>query len=861
LNVDIAQTFSAAANPGAFVSVLVGGSSLVYATKKCIPPSVAPSTFFRCVSSFNVTNLLSTASGGSINVKTFTTNMVAMKQTSRYQGMSILYAKYTLTGSLVSKAPSPVPTSKPLPRSTASVASVLLSFEAPFYSVFALTITVIVYVAWVISSQRENLYRVAPVEFLVYLAFLLGASLICEMFFASYVLASINTFQSVYDGNTFSNMKIIAGGILISRLFHVIPALAFLFSLRGPDSLTFHYKGLLDEEHFEAYPKTYWTLSLFSFLDISFLRFIPWIRSPFSLASGGFPDLLMYRVCMYFKFAQSLATFAFAMDYLAFYLTTKQPTDSSTVMVFLYCSFTAVCLNLFCVGFEILYRCSSASTATTNELEMGGSSNQRSGPGDVEAMVNPMYATPEARASTASRRISVASSFKAEGGNALTRLSLSSPPSARASTVSTAAAAAAAATTTDAPVDGEKEITAMPKNFGFYQEAPKQQPAVRVMFDRYCSEDAHTIDAKGLQALYYDLGAFKATSEITAKLRSDKIGDAAGNLSYEDFMVFWRTNEELSSLKVSSPEAVQLAQVASIFRKRDITRNGFVEIGVFAEVISDLIARGLLPSTQNLGDAMKNIEGASSGVVMLINYLRWMKTPSLVFSSTSKRSSLSGPPLASVTAPAAVVAATKTDQNEQAAKTPVVAASNSTPNAAVATPTPIAAAPSPDPEQEAREREERERQEEAEALALSDALNAAAAARYEEEQRKLEEQEQAAGTSAASTPQAASPPAQAVARKSTASTRLGFPAPKSATAGAEPTSPSSEAAASAVPEAASTSSTSSTSAPAATAAATSKSIVKASTTPTTTTTTVASPTAAAGPPRPKLKPFNPIKPS
>lgn len=90
-----------------------------------------------------------------------------------------------------------------------------------------------------------------------------------------------------------------------------------------------------------------------------------------------------------------------------------------------------------------------------------------------------------------------------------------------------------------------------------YQEA-KNKPLVRVVFENYCSKKDHTLNCKALQELSYDFGVYVTYGAMCDSLKnfssstdksSDKKRNAAGgsgdvSMHYDDFMVWWRTNQQ-----------------------------------------------------------------------------------------------------------------------------------------------------------------------------------------------------------------------------------------------------------------------------------------------------------------------------
>ena len=71
----------------------------------------------------------------------------------------------------------------------------------------------------------------------------------------------------------------------------------------------------------------------------------------------------------------------------------------------------------------------------------------------------------------------------------------------------------------------------------------ENKPVVRVVFDAY-TKDTKTIDAQTLLEICYDFGVFYSLHEIKISMRSC-CNKASNVLTYENFMVWWRSNSKV----------------------------------------------------------------------------------------------------------------------------------------------------------------------------------------------------------------------------------------------------------------------------------------------------------------------------
>lgn len=77
---------------------------------------------------------------------------------------------------------------------------------------------------------------------------------------------------------------------------------------------------------------------------------------------------------------------------------------------------------------------------------------------------------------------------------------------------------------------------------GQMQVQLKNLPLVRILFDRF-SSDEKVVTPSGLQSLCYEFGVYFTYEEIVKTVQYFDSRDV-GTLSYDDFMVWWRTNEQ-----------------------------------------------------------------------------------------------------------------------------------------------------------------------------------------------------------------------------------------------------------------------------------------------------------------------------
>ena len=70
----------------------------------------------------------------------------------------------------------------------------------------------------------------------------------------------------------------------------------------------------------------------------------------------------------------------------------------------------------------------------------------------------------------------------------------------------------------------------------------KNKPIVRIVFDTY-SKNGTNVDTNILQNICYDFGIYYSIHEIKLSIRN--IMSKSNVLNYEEFMVWWRTEDKL----------------------------------------------------------------------------------------------------------------------------------------------------------------------------------------------------------------------------------------------------------------------------------------------------------------------------
>ena len=119
---------------------------------------------------------------------------------------------------------------------------------------------------------------------------------------------------------TIFRSKVVTQGYLIlgGRFAHVLSAVYLYAIIFGPKWLTdkYPYTRMLERQHMAENSSVYGIISLLGFIDTSYFFFYPWLDSPFSRVSFGYPDLHTFRICEYTILITAASTLAFQFSYL-----------------------------------------------------------------------------------------------------------------------------------------------------------------------------------------------------------------------------------------------------------------------------------------------------------------------------------------------------------------------------------------------------------------------------------------------------------------------------------------------------------------------------------------------------------------
>ncbi len=194
----------------------------------------------------------------------------------------------------------------------------------------------------------------------------------------------------------------------------------------------------------------------------------------------------------------------------------------------------------------------------------------------------------------------------------------------------------------------------------------KGRPVVRIIFDRYCSEN-ESISVEAIHQIYYDFDKFYPIDEVANSVRKT-LNNSVDSIGYEDFMVFWRSVSKFDQLKLSKSEVQRRYAAAYRFRSFDTNSVGYISRDDYFRLYKILQTDGILSSDSDAvsaDDSLKAVLDITAfNVVKFNNWIAWFdgqkppsKAQTILNTSTSTFGKLFGKLSGRTTSPAADKAA------------------------------------------------------------------------------------------------------------------------------------------------------------------------------------------------------------
>lgn len=162
------------------------------------------------------------------------------------------------------------------------------------------------------------------------------------------VISDITYIVTLYEFYDFVDISIL---LLVVRIIHPFSNFYILNCIMGSGKSNKYYSELIDIEDLARNAKLYGMLFFTSILEITSIKFLPWLTSEFSKASGGYPDLFLFRLCGYSKMTQSLLS---ALTQVLVLIRLNHSTLTGSCAIILTVTFISTALVVFITVFEVV---------------------------------------------------------------------------------------------------------------------------------------------------------------------------------------------------------------------------------------------------------------------------------------------------------------------------------------------------------------------------------------------------------------------------------------------------------------------------------------------------------------------------
>jgi Ca2+-binding EF-hand superfamily protein len=151
-------------------------------------------------------------------------------------------------------------------------------------------------------------------------------------------------------------------------------------------------------------------------------------------------------------------------------------------------------------------------------------------------------------------------------------------------------------------------------------------PVSRLMFNKYDKDGSGLIDKKEFRAMCYDLGYYLSEGETDVAFRTINVsGD--GNISYDEFAQFWRTDKRFEKLQLPEEELKRLQAAIAYFQSFDKDMSGQLDREEFKALHADLVKQKM--TTLDVGSCFEELDRDQSGTISFNEYVDWISSAHL----------------------------------------------------------------------------------------------------------------------------------------------------------------------------------------------------------------------------------------
>eukprot|EP01032_Pedospumella_encystans_P009798 gene9798-11506_t len=374
ITVDILMSYLSLEN-GGYITITAGqGLNTVVAATNCAPVSACTYSSTICSVNMDITNAMSSSSGGSI-VLTSTVNTAningATPQLCNRNGLTNIYYELNYTVSAFRQptfTPTRYPTIAPTPSSGTIIQNknspLITSGGAPFY-VIGCAMALYAALGVIIVRMHDENKKLTPLRLLAvcFDLSIQGNIIVSELFYIVVLMQS--------SDQTF---LILAGILIFARLQNAVCGGYLLYKLYTP---SYKLYELLDNEILLLHTKLHSLIQIMMIFDCAMFRYLPWFKSDVTFQSMAFPDSQSFKLCMVTRILQSgiaLVVQAIVLDRLNKSDIKTLYTEvllalimTMTIIVFVSIVLT-VCMHLR--GFEVISGEDTETTSAIHDVEL-----------------------------------------------------------------------------------------------------------------------------------------------------------------------------------------------------------------------------------------------------------------------------------------------------------------------------------------------------------------------------------------------------------------------------------------------------------------------------------------------------------
>ncbi|KAJ1443374.1 hypothetical protein B484DRAFT_476076, partial [Ochromonadaceae sp. CCMP2298] len=150
------------------------------------------------------------------------------------------------------------------------------------------------------------------------------------------------------------------------------------------------------------------------------------------------------------------------------------------------------------------------------------------------------------------------------------------------------------------------------------------RPLVGLLFENFSTEGV--LDVRQVQHLCYDVGVYLSLMEIRIGIRGYVGGGGSMTvMNYDAFMVWWRSNECFSGLRLNNASTERRALAAETFKPYDVDLEGHITTSHFSYVIRDLIAAQLISKKTKFEEVLGRVQlPGGDGGVNFNSFIGWL---------------------------------------------------------------------------------------------------------------------------------------------------------------------------------------------------------------------------------------------